>query len=148
MATAASDTAMATAAAENQSDNGNTSAAATKKPRAKMVKKAKETPQAKRVRISTGVCKRLVKETNAYMKEVAAHKAKLAKMQEANADESDMKNQRMLLAESEMMVPDCRARLENVCALCLCCLQLCVSPISSFKLFRVFFFFKTLFSSL
>ncbi|KAL9246850.1 hypothetical protein vseg_020338 [Gypsophila vaccaria] len=65
------------------------------------------------LKIKTGTCKRLVKELHSYEKEVDREAAKTADMKEKGADPYDLKQQENVLAESRMMVPDCRKRLES-----------------------------------
>ncbi|KAJ8565780.1 hypothetical protein K7X08_008356 [Anisodus acutangulus] len=64
------------------------------------------------LKIKTSTCKRLVKELSSYEKEVQRESAKTAHMKEKGADPYDLKQQENVLAESRMMVPDCRKRLE------------------------------------
>lgn len=64
------------------------------------------------LKIKTGTCKRIVKELHSYEKEVAREAAKTADMKEKGADPYDLKQQENVLAESRMMIPDCRKRLE------------------------------------
>ncbi|XP_051129232.1 tubulin-folding cofactor A [Andrographis paniculata] len=64
------------------------------------------------LKIKTSTCKRIVKELHSYEKEVEAESAKTADMKAKGADPYDLKQQENVLAESRMMVPDCRKRLE------------------------------------
>ncbi|KAF3972594.1 hypothetical protein CMV_003916 [Castanea mollissima] len=64
------------------------------------------------LKIKTGTCKRIVKELHSYEKEVEREAAKTADMKEKGADPYDLKQQENVLAESRMMIPDCRKRLE------------------------------------
>ncbi|KAI3418638.1 Tubulin-specific chaperone A [Psidium guajava] len=64
------------------------------------------------LKIKTGTCKRVVKELHSYEKEVEREAAKTAEMKEKGADPYDLKQQENVLAESRMMIPDCRKRLE------------------------------------
>ncbi|KAK7385997.1 hypothetical protein VNO78_32017 [Psophocarpus tetragonolobus] len=64
------------------------------------------------VKIKTSTCKRIVKELHSYEKEVEREAAKTADMKEKGADPYDLKQQENVLAESRMMIPDCRKRLE------------------------------------
>ncbi|KAH7443309.1 hypothetical protein KP509_02G029100 [Ceratopteris richardii] len=66
----------------------------------------------KSLRIKTGSCKRLLKELQAYEKEVERESAKTSKMKDNGADPYDLKQQENVLAESKMMIPDCTRRLE------------------------------------
>ncbi|KNA22829.1 hypothetical protein SOVF_030380 [Spinacia oleracea] len=68
------------------------------------------------LKIKTSTCKRLVKELHSYEKEVEREAAKTADMKEKNADPYDLKQQENVLAESRMMIPDCRKRLESALA--------------------------------
>ncbi|XP_059633817.1 tubulin-folding cofactor A [Cornus florida] len=64
------------------------------------------------LKIKTATCKRIVKELHSYEKEVERETAKTADMKEKGADPYDLKQQENVLAESRMMIPDCRKRLE------------------------------------
>ncbi|WVY90554.1 tubulin-folding cofactor A [Vigna radiata var. radiata] len=66
----------------------------------------------KSLKIKTSTCKRLVKELHSYEKEVEREAAKTADMKEKGADPHDLKQQENVLAESRMMIPDCRKRLD------------------------------------
>ncbi|XP_042063712.1 tubulin-folding cofactor A-like [Salvia splendens] len=63
--------------------------------------------------IKTSTCKRIAKELHSYEKEVEKESAKTADMKAKGADPYDLKQQENVLAESRMMVPDCRKRLET-----------------------------------
>ncbi|KAG6422467.1 hypothetical protein SASPL_119039 [Salvia splendens] len=72
--------------------------------------------------IKTSTCKRIAKELHSYEKEVEKESAKTADMKAKGADPYDLKqqvrrynlkSQENVLAESRMMVPDCRKRLET-----------------------------------
>ncbi|GAB2212593.1 hypothetical protein Drorol1_Dr00020569 [Drosera rotundifolia] len=65
------------------------------------------------LKIKTNTCKRIVKELQSYEKEVEREAAKTAGMKEKGADPYDLKQQESVLAESRMMIPDCRKRLET-----------------------------------
>ncbi|XP_057441072.1 tubulin-folding cofactor A [Lotus japonicus] len=64
------------------------------------------------LKIKTSTCKRIVKELHSYEKEVESEAAKTADMKNRGADPYDLKQQENVLAESRMMIPDCRKRLE------------------------------------
>ncbi|XP_022745790.1 tubulin-folding cofactor A-like [Durio zibethinus] len=64
------------------------------------------------LKIKTSTCKRIVKELHSYEKEVEREAAKTADMKDKGADHYDLKQQENVLAESRMMIPDCRKRLE------------------------------------
>ncbi|ERM95695.1 tubulin-folding cofactor A [Amborella trichopoda] len=64
------------------------------------------------LKIKTGTCKRILKELHSYEKEVEKEAAKTSDMKERGADPYDLKQQENVLAESRMMIPDCRKRLE------------------------------------
>ncbi|OAY67418.1 Tubulin-folding cofactor A [Ananas comosus] len=68
------------------------------------------------LKIKTSTCKRILKELHSYEKEVEREAAKTAEMKEKSADPYDLKQQENVLAESRMMVPDCRRRLEAALA--------------------------------
>ncbi|KMZ58484.1 Tubulin-specific chaperone A [Zostera marina] len=63
------------------------------------------------LKIKTGTCKRILKELHSYEKEVEREAKKTADMKERGADPYDLKQQENVLAESRMMIPDCRKRL-------------------------------------
>nr|GFA31184.1 tubulin-folding cofactor A [Tanacetum cinerariifolium]GFA55200.1 tubulin-folding cofactor A [Tanacetum cinerariifolium] len=65
------------------------------------------------LKIKTSSCKRIVKELHCYEEEVDREAAKTADMKEKGADPYDLKQQENVLAESRMMIPDCRKRLES-----------------------------------
>ncbi|KAI3967249.1 hypothetical protein C5167_032301 [Papaver somniferum] len=65
------------------------------------------------LKIKTGTCKRVLKELYSYEKEVEREASKTADMKEKGADPYDLKQQENVLAESRMMIPDCRKRLET-----------------------------------
>ncbi|XP_040988432.1 tubulin-folding cofactor A [Juglans microcarpa x Juglans regia] len=64
------------------------------------------------LKIKSATCKRIIKELHSYEKEVEREAAKTADMKEKGADPYDLKQQENVLAESRMMIPDCRKRLE------------------------------------
>ncbi|EEF38347.1 tubulin-folding cofactor A [Ricinus communis] len=68
------------------------------------------------VKIKTSACKRIVKELHSYEKEVEREAAKTTDMKDKGADPYDLKQQENVLAESRMMIPDCRKRLEAAIA--------------------------------
>ncbi|KAK1306835.1 Tubulin-specific chaperone A [Acorus calamus] len=65
------------------------------------------------LKIKTGTCKRILKELHSYEKEVEKEAKKTTDMKERGADPYDLKQQENVLAESRMMIPDCRKRLES-----------------------------------
>lgn len=65
------------------------------------------------LKIKTGICRRTLKELHSYVTEVEQESAKTISMKESNADAFDIKQQENVLAESRMMIPDCRKRLEG-----------------------------------
>ncbi|GAB2274181.1 hypothetical protein Dimus_008949 [Dionaea muscipula] len=68
------------------------------------------------LKIKTSTCKRIVKDLRSYEEEVEREAAKTADMKEKGADPYDLKQQENVLAESRMMIPDCRKRLESALA--------------------------------
>lgn len=66
----------------------------------------------KDLKVKTGVCKRTLKEFQSYESEEKREAAKTQSMRDNNADPYDLKQQVNVLAESRMMIPDCRRRLE------------------------------------
>lgn len=65
------------------------------------------------LKIKTASCERIVKELHSYEKEVEEESAKTNEMKSRKADPYDLKQQENVLAESRMMIPDCRQRLQN-----------------------------------
>ncbi|KAJ3691565.1 hypothetical protein LUZ61_020729 [Rhynchospora tenuis] len=81
-------------------------------PTAPLISSARNMATIRNLKIKTSTCKRIVKELHSYEKEVETEAAKTAEMKERGADPYDLKQQENVLAESRMMVPDCRKRLE------------------------------------
>ena len=70
--------------------------------------------EAKRqLKIKTGVLKRTMKEYAMYHTEQEQQEAKVAKMKAEEKDEYDIRKQEEVLAETVMMIPDTRGRLER-----------------------------------
>lgn len=67
----------------------------------------------KDLKLKTGVCKRTLKELHSYEVEEKREAAKTQAMRDNNADPYDIKQQVNVLSESQMMIPDCRRRLES-----------------------------------
>lgn len=67
----------------------------------------------KNLKIKTGIGRRILKELYSYTKEVDRETAKVNLMRESNADAHDLKQQENVLAESKMMIPDVKKRLET-----------------------------------
>lgn len=67
----------------------------------------------RRLKIQTGVVKRLAKEKTMYEKEVVDQSAKVEKMKADEKDEYDIKKQIEVLEESKIMIPDCKRRLKT-----------------------------------
>eukprot|EP00270_Netrium_digitus_P010073 TRINITY_DN3095_c0_g3_i1.p2 TRINITY_DN3095_c0_g3~~TRINITY_DN3095_c0_g3_i1.p2 ORF type:complete len:112 (+),score=40.82 TRINITY_DN3095_c0_g3_i1:206-541(+) len=65
----------------------------------------------KSLKIKISTLKRLGKELKAYEKEVQKEEAKAGKMRADGVDTHDLKQQEGVVAESKMMVPNCRTRL-------------------------------------
>jgi len=70
-------------------------------------------PTLKKIKIQTGVVRRIKKEKSMYEKETEDLVAMIEKMKEAKADEYDLKKKGELLQESKMMVPYCEKRLSD-----------------------------------
>lgn len=66
----------------------------------------------KRLKVQIGVVKRMIKEVAAYEKEAIDNGARVQKMKDDGKDEYDIKKQEEVLAESQMMIPDSKNRLE------------------------------------
>ena len=67
----------------------------------------------KKLKTSLGIAKRMVKEVNAYEKEVEQNEARIQKMRDEGKDPYDIRKQEEVLQESYMMVPDSKSRLET-----------------------------------
>ncbi|CAM6110205.1 unnamed protein product [Calypogeia fissa] len=67
----------------------------------------------KQLKIQTNICRRVLKELVSYEKEVESESAKTANMHKIGSDSHDIKQQENVLAESKMMVPECRKRLKE-----------------------------------
>ncbi len=67
----------------------------------------------KKVKVQTGVVKRLLKEVTSYEKEAVTNEARVQKMRDEGKDEYDIRKQEEVLAESYMMIPDSKRRLEE-----------------------------------
>ncbi|KAL6565820.1 hypothetical protein OROHE_004875 [Orobanche hederae] len=67
----------------------------------------------KNLKTKTDTCKRIKKDLDSYEKEVEREAAKTADMKAKGADFYDLKQQENVLAESRMMIPDTRERLEK-----------------------------------
>ena len=66
----------------------------------------------KKLRIQTGIVKRISKEKFMYEKEILALQQQVEDMQASGKDEYDIKKRKECLEESRMMIPDCEKRLE------------------------------------
>ncbi|KAL6513538.1 hypothetical protein OROGR_021024 [Orobanche gracilis] len=67
----------------------------------------------KNLKTKTDTCKRIQNDLDSYEKEVEREAAKTADMKDKEADPYDLKQQENVLAESRMMIPDTRQRLEK-----------------------------------
>ena len=65
------------------------------------------------LKIKCGAVSRLRKEIGLYEEEAAREAAKVEAMRAADACPHDVKQQEAVQAESAMMIPDCRVRLES-----------------------------------
>ncbi|KAI0931463.1 hypothetical protein AcW1_001143 [Taiwanofungus camphoratus] len=65
----------------------------------------------RQLKIKAGVCKRLAKEHKSYQKEEEQQKRKLDKLLADGAEDWDVKNARLMLAESGKMITDTANRL-------------------------------------
>lgn len=66
----------------------------------------------KKIKIQTGVLKRIAKEKTMYEKEVITLTKQVEEMQAQGKDEYDIKKRNECLDESKMMVPECEKRLQ------------------------------------
>lgn len=70
----------------------------------------------KNLKIKTGVCKRAMKELDLYQVEADSECVKTDNMKNSHADPFDIKQQEHVLAESCLMISNCRNRLETTLA--------------------------------
>lgn len=70
-------------------------------------------PRIRQIKIKTGVLKRSEKEMKMYQQEAVHEEAKLEKMKSDGTDEYVVRKQGEVLAESRMMIPDCKRRIVN-----------------------------------
>ncbi|KAI9031372.1 tubulin-specific chaperone A-like protein [Hyaloraphidium curvatum] len=66
----------------------------------------------KQLRIQNGVVKRLAKEADAYRLEAEQQRARIAGMEAEGRDEHDVRKQKEVLEETEVMIPDTDKRLQ------------------------------------
>ncbi|PVD19973.1 hypothetical protein C0Q70_20467 [Pomacea canaliculata] len=74
---------------------------------------AQADPRLKKIRIQSGVVKRLTKEKDMYEKEGEQFAQKIEKLKAEGADEYVLKKQQEVLQESRAMVPDTLKRLKS-----------------------------------
>lgn len=67
----------------------------------------------KKIKIQTGVVKRIAKEKVMYQQEATKIEQQVKDMEESGKDEYDIKKRKEVLEESKMMVPDCEKRLQK-----------------------------------
>jgi tubulin-specific chaperone A len=67
----------------------------------------------RQLKIQLGILKRMVKETQSYEKEVVDNESRVQKMKDDGKDPYDIRKQEEVLAESHMMIPDSKNRLET-----------------------------------
>nr|XP_009859229.1 tubulin-specific chaperone A-like [Ciona intestinalis] len=67
----------------------------------------------KKIKIQTGVVKRIAKETQMYKDEVVTTNKKIEEIRAIDKDDYSLKKTAELLQESEMMVSDCQKRLKT-----------------------------------
>ncbi|KAL6055131.1 Tubulin-specific chaperone A [Balamuthia mandrillaris] len=67
----------------------------------------------RQLKIKGGTCERLQKDLRAYEKEAQQVEAKLQQMRESGADAHDIKQQEMVLEETQTMIVDSKKRLED-----------------------------------
>lgn len=70
-------------------------------------------PRIRQIKIKTGVLKRSEKEKRMYQQEAIQEEAKLERMKGDGTDEYVIRKQGEVLAESQMMIPDCRNRIKK-----------------------------------
>eukprot|EP01134_Creolimax_fragrantissima_P001165 CFRG1165T1 len=67
----------------------------------------------KRIRIQTGVVKRLKKDMEMYTQEERTEVAKIEQMSRDNIDEYAIRQQKNVIDETRLMIPDTKRRLDN-----------------------------------
>ncbi|KAI3659709.1 hypothetical protein MP638_005183 [Amoeboaphelidium occidentale] len=67
----------------------------------------------KDLKIKTGIVTRLYKEYYAYLKEEETQKKRIERIKSEGADEHDIRKQYEVLQETEVMIPDCKKRLQK-----------------------------------
>jgi len=72
-------------------------------------------PRIKKLKIQTGVVKRIAKEKIMYAKEAEKEEAKLEKMKGEGRDEYELRKQQEVIQESKQMGPDSNKRLGAAC---------------------------------
>jgi len=72
-----------------------------------------DSDQLKQLKIKTGVVRRIVKERTSYIEEAQKKEVEVEGLVAKNEDSHVIKKQREVLAESQMMVPDCTRRLDK-----------------------------------
>ncbi|EGD76789.1 tubulin cofactor a [Salpingoeca rosetta] len=70
-------------------------------------------PRLRQIKIKTGVVKRLGKEREVNLKEIAQQEKRIQKYKDEGRDEYDIKKQYEVLEECKMMVPDTEQRLKK-----------------------------------
>ena len=66
----------------------------------------------KKLKIQTGVVKRISKEKVMYEEEITSIEKQIEDMKASGKDEYDIKKRKECLEESKMMIPDCEKRLK------------------------------------
>jgi len=74
---------------------------------------AQADPRIKKIKIQTGVVKRITKEKDMYEKEAVQIEGKVEKLQSEGADPYVIRKQQEVLQESKQMIPDTLKRLRN-----------------------------------
>ena len=67
----------------------------------------------KKLKIQTGVVKRISKEKSMYEQEIITIEKQVEEMKSCGKDEYDIKKRVECLDESKMMIPDCEKRLKS-----------------------------------
>lgn len=80
---------------------------------------------AARLKTLLGIAKRMVKEVDAYEKEVVTNTDKVQKMRDEDKDEYDIRKFEEVLQESLMMIPDSKGRLETALGNLSSCVDAC-----------------------
>lgn len=72
-----------------------------------------EADATRQLKIKSGIVKRITREFDSYQKEIQRDKDRIEKLRENNGEESTIRKQEEVLAETIAMVPNTRKRLQD-----------------------------------